>query len=587
MHNRIFFETNAVSLLLGAFLNFRNGRLLWALLLLPLSVLSTNGESLRDDFKEHYQGRQTVYLPGIDTTVDLDIYHDRARSNDPENRITTFVHPSKGMTPFPADKLPARVVVYMMNGNYPRIGKESDRSIISDLLEEGYIVAVADFKNHPLAFSPRFDHDLNIIYKQIYGHGYPSLLEPLNLIPHKYNCYFLPAGYRIARDLEFWNIREHGAPAGMDHILTTYNRDIQKKFDTQPVNSVEEITGKDGKPLDSEFYRMRMDIIYPSDPEAPVPLICNFSSAHSRDLNGSPGEMRMHMAGFAQRGYAVAIIDHCFNPVTYEYGYIHPYTLDQFNGLAANSAAIRYLRIHSDQYGINSGKIGVWGHSKAAYAVTRLSDPEHESATEHIVRGAPLPPQPWPGVSSKVNVGYQAMGWGTTLYEYVTADNIPTIIAVGEHDQFGCYKDWPDLVNAYEKNGPRHIALEMLGMGHTWPSGYDDKLSTDRYDIVHRFFDAYLKPQEEPTVLYVTRQGGEVIVHFAPDIDAETIPAGVEIRSSKNNTVLTGTWKASLHNTRFHFKPDIPLDGEIIVRLLPELEDMNGDSLREEKTFVR
>lgn len=530
------------------------------------AAAAAGDEDLPRRFAAEHRGALEFRLPDIEADVALDIYYHKPKT----------------------DGEPARVVVYVMNDGYPRIGMEPDRDILADLIGEGYIVITADFKNHPLAVSPRFDHDLNLLAKAIYGRGQPSFLKRIGLEPYEFGCYFIPAGYRIARNVEFWNIREHGAPGTLEHIVDTYNRFIVPKHGKEPVREAGQMLTKAGEPLDARVYQMYMDIVYPSMPAHTVPLICSFASDHKRNPIGHPNQMRMHMAGFALRGYAVAFIDHCFNPLTHEYGYFGSFTLDPLNGLAANTAAVRFLRLHSAQYGIDPERIGAWGHSKAAYAVTRLSDPKHEGGREHQVAKAGSVSQPWQGVSSRISAGYQSMGFGTMRHEYVTADYVPTIIAVGENDPYGCWEDWPGLTATYEREGVRHLALAMLGMGHTLPAGYDDKLNLDRYEACHRFFDSYLKNAEHPQVIYVARQGGELVALFAPQMDAQTLAEGATVLTADGRPV-AGEWRPALQDTRFHFSPQgqaLP-EQELLVRFAGSVADRQGRTFKTAREYRR
>jgi acetyl esterase/lipase len=499
------------------------------------------GSSLSHDFSSYHRKTLSWNCKKIKKEIDLHVYFkDVSTVNEP-----------------------APVIVYVQNSHDKKIGLEADDNIIADLLRQRYVVITADFNNYPDAFSPYFDDDLYEIFKAIYGEGSTSILKKLNLEPIKYQCYFLPAGYRIERNIEFWDIQKHGAQGTMQHIVDTYNKFIVKKYDKPFGVEPNGMLTPDNTPLSSDIYKLRMDIIYPSIVAENVPLICNFCTNQLRDPYGDPKakETRMHMAGFAMRGYACAFIDHCWNPLVRYYGYFGSFTLDPFNGLAANTAAIRYLRGHAARYNIDPEYIGAWGHSKGAYAVTRLSDPNHERQKENKLfdtnQKSPEP-QPWPGYSSKIAVGYQSMGFGTMEHEYVKSNYVPTIIACGEYDPYGSWKDWPDLVKTYEDKKVNYLALGMLHMGHTFPSGFDKELNADRYVVCQTFFDQYLKIKENlpPAVLYVKAVKNNVIVHFAPVMDLNSVMSGLEIFKMPGDTKVNGQWKTSRGNTMYTFMPD-------------------------------
>jgi len=275
------------------------------------------------------------------------------------------------------------------------------------------------------------------------------------------------------------------------------------------------------------------------------------------------------------RGYAYAIIDHCYNPVALDYGHFKGgYSLDNFNGLKAYTAAVRFLRTHANAYHIDPRYIGGWGHSKGSYAITRLSDPKHaEGNTEHQqLEGEPNGSpehQPWPGHSSRITAGYQSMGNGTRRSaQYVTEDYAPTLVACGELDHFNHWLDWPQALNAYESVDANHVGLGMLGLGHELPYGRDEKLGVDRYQLVMDFFDRYLKVEEKlgPVVLFTTPRDQEtdvdasaaISIQFAPVMDETSIVDGqsVKITRSSDGSQVKGSWTSSRGNARYTFTPE-------------------------------
>jgi hypothetical protein len=218
--------------------------------------------------------------------------------------------------------------------------------------------------------------------------------------------------------------------------------------------------------------------------------------------------------------------------------------------------------------------------------VTRLSDPHHESQGEHKTLGT-LPPQPWPGQSSVIRAGYQSMGFGTLEHRYVVPDYVPTIIACGKNDR-RLWADWPALMSVYEKQGVNHLALAMLEFGHTFPSGYDQTLNIDRYEVCHTFFDRYLKVKEnpEPAVLYVKADSGVITVHFAPEMNAASVRNGVEVLGADGRLV-EGIWEASLQDTRYEFKPSAPAlaDEEWTIVVKRMAHDRSGRASGRERSY--
>ena len=264
-----------------------------------------------------------------------------------------------------------------------------------------------------------------------------SLLEDLNLKPKEFRCFFLPEGYRVATDLVYWELDKHAAFGTMEYIMNSYNEDIVPKLPgLKPVTSPKDMVDRYGNPFD---FTIKMDIVYPSQAKKKIPAIIFSAWLAPRNPNGEPITYLPHFAGFTTRGYVYIVMGHCFNPCVQHYFHYGKFTLDQWNGFACYSAAMRYINANAGKYSINTDHIGMAGHSKGEYAITRLSDPHHEggkeiSRFEGFPEGSPEP-QPWPGYPSNISAGYQSMGMGLFEPEYITPDYAPTIVACGENER--------------------------------------------------------------------------------------------------------------------------------------------------------
>jgi hypothetical protein len=107
----------------------------------------------------------------------------------------------------------------------------------------------------------------------------------------------------------------------------------------------------------------------------------------------------------------------------------------------------------------------------------------------------------------------------------------------------------------------------MHGLGHEVPYGYDEKMGVDRYQLMHDFFDQYLKVEDKlpPVVLIISPRNNkedvspaaEISIDFAPVIDAQGIinGKGILITHKKNNQEVSGSWKVSHGGTKFTFLP--------------------------------
>ena len=514
------------------------------------------------ELQSYLRQSTTWHSPKLEKDIPLNIYFADKRSASPQQ---------------------APVIVYVKGLAAERVGQESDLAILSDYIEQRYIVITVDYGGDARAVSPAIDEDLHAILGVVYGTD-PSrerivdspLLSALGLEPTPARCFFLPAGYRVATDLVFWEVDKHGSHGTMKRVVQAYNEQVVNERGRHHVpgrsriSSPDELIERDGSPLD---YKHRMDIIYPSQAKKKAPLIFWVSTTTIRAPSSSPSGYRPHMTGFPMRGYAYAIFDHCYNPVALRYGHYKGHALSNINGLKSYTAAIRFIRAHADDYNIDSRYIGGWGHSKGAYALVRLSDPNHaeRGVERQILEGEPEgspEPQPWPGYSSRIAAGYQSMGNGTRWSsQYVTADYAPTIVACGEHDHFNHWRDWPQVLKAYESVDANHVALGMLGLGHELAHGRDEALGVDRYELVMNFFDRYLKVEENlaPVVLYMTppdkvedvAPSEPIVIQFAPVMDESSVVdgRGVKITRSSDSSSVEGSWSSSRGGARFTFTP--------------------------------
>ncbi len=446
------------------------------------------------------------------------------------------------------------VLVYIKNHGHERIGTEPDSSILLDYIAEHYIVITVDFENDPQAVSPHFDKDLHQLFGAIYEQGENSLFEGINLSPRIYRCFFVPAGCRVATDLVYWELDKHGANGTLEFIMERYNEKIAGiVYGKEKVTSPEEMTDRQGRPFQ---YKLAMDIVYPSMSDKKVPIIVYASTQVTRHPNVAPQTYRPHMLGFTMRGYAYAIIDHCYDPLRRHF-WFNPgnFSLNPWNGLASSTAAIRFIRANAQKFNIDERYIGAMGHSKGEYTVARLSDPDHinqdeQRKLEGYPEGSPEP-QPNPEYSSQITVGYQSPG---SWPQYVSSNDVPTIVTHGAKDRMG--RKYIETFDQLEKLDVIHVSMLMKGLGHELPYGYDEELGVDRYRLVHDFFDSYLKVEENlPPVVLGVAHSDKVSIHFAPEMDVNSVRSGVKLIPVNTNKPLKGTWETSRQNTKFTFNP--------------------------------
>jgi hypothetical protein len=494
----------------------------------------------------------------------------------------------------------AEVIVYLKNKAWDRIGQESDLSILQDYIQKKFIVITVDYEKEVRAVSPYFDKDLHDILKAVYGFKTESLLKDINLMPKDFRCFFLPEGYRVSTNLVYWEIDKHAVYGTMEFIMQSYNEDIVSKYPgLKQVSSPTEMADKKGKPFD---YKIKMDIIYPSQPKKKLPVVIYSDYFSTRNPNSSPDNYLPHFAGFTTRGYVYVDMGHCFNPCVTHFFHFSKFTLDHENGYACYTAAVRYLRANAQKYSMNTDHIGVAGISKGEYAITRLSDPHHETRKEEVNKFKDFPegspePQPWQGYSSKIQVGMQGMGMGLFEPEFITPDYAPNLIICGEHDRDVITSAHHVFVKRCEELDANHLDLFMQGLGHEFPHGYDETTGVDRYRLVHDFFDHYLKVEDKlpPVVLVVSpfnnkkdvSPSASISVQLAPVIDEKNIleKKGIRIILTKTNKEISGNWKVSHGGTKFTFTPDQPLqkNEEYKINVTNQVKDKAGIKLGKEK----
>ena len=495
----------------------------------------------------------------------------------------------------------AEVIVYLKNKAWDRIGKESDLSILRDYIQKKFIVITVDYGNDPHAVSPHFDNDLHELLKGVYGFQTASFLNDIHLMPKDFRCFFLPEGYRVATDLVYWEIDKHGVYGAMEYIMQSYNEDIVPKYPgLKSVSSPAEMVDRKGNPFD---YKIKMDIVYPSQPRKKLPVIFCSETMSTRNPNEMPSKYIPHFAAFTTRGYVYVVIGHCFNPCVAHFFHFSKFTLDHENGYACYTAAMRYLHANADKYSMNVNHIGGSGYSKGEYAITRLSDPHHETRKEEVQKFKGFPegspqPQPWQGYSSSIQAGMQGMGMGLFETEFITADYVPNLIICGEHDREVITEAHHVFVKRLEALDANHLDLFMKGQGHELPYGYDEKLGVDRYQLVQDFFDSYLKTEDKlpPVVLVISPFNNQedipdsstISVQFAPVIEKKSIlvKKGVIIIRAKTRKEINGSWKISHGGTKFTFTPEQPLHKNewYIIKATSRVKDNAGIKLDKEKT---
>lgn len=203
-------------------------------------------------------------------------------------------------------------VVYLKNLNISRRGRDEDGQIIGGLINDGHLVVVIDYAKSPAAVSPAINRDILKLRTDIADGKKRNFLldQPIDVN----RLFIIPEGFTLRRDIEF---------------------------------------ARDGARV------LGADVIYPSNPAQPVPLLMeitcdnvnrmgSFSLLYCRDTL---------MEGAAFAGFAAAMVDHPVRP---------PYKgLDDPmpESLHRMQAAVAKLRSLKSELPLN-GRIGAIGFSR-------------------------------------------------------------------------------------------------------------------------------------------------------------------------------------------------------------------------------
>ena len=318
------------------------------------------------------------------------------------------------------------VVLYVVNTNIDRIGTKSDVEIISGLLDRGYVVAVADYKNSNKTVTPDLDWSAQGLREKLYkGEFFSDVTDKIGNGKYVTN-FILPAGYDVAPYQVFWEIDKHAADGSIEKIVENWNTDFrssQNKDDlvywcdengnrkatwnapdgSQPqwlnasgqadsngkyikvkytkAESIGDCVNPDGSPIDLTLYA---HVIYPTNPVEAVPVM-NLASC-GLYLSSAPTSEDEYcdFTGFLFNGYAGMIYDYLWYPMARQFGVYDGnssngavtgdhmnYALHLWNDKLVNTAAMRFIRHlavdESEKYNLDTDHMGVIGLSKGSW----------------------------------------------------------------------------------------------------------------------------------------------------------------------------------------------------------------------------
>ena len=298
-------------------------------------------------------------------------------------------------------------IVYAINTNTERVGTDSNKTIITDMLSKGYMVVVVDYLNNPLATGHALDDSAQMASQHVkFGHwiqGNSKISAVTNWDSRYFKTYVCPSGYNVLLDQVFWSIDKHSADGTLEKIVENWNTDFKgtkaDKFvkwatgDTtatrktvakasdgsNPVwynasgkedanglytkvkytvaSTITDCVNPDGSPLDMD---LKMHVVYPTKPEKEVPVLSvSCCWGYPTVTEQCYTDLCSHHSGALFRGYAGAVYEYLWHPMAADdsFGYYDGnaaagsvthdhmnYSIHLYNDKLVNTASQRYLR---------------------------------------------------------------------------------------------------------------------------------------------------------------------------------------------------------------------------------------------------
>lgn len=310
------------------------------------------------------------------------------------------------------------VIIYVVNTNIERVGTDSDVSIITSMLNRGYIVVVFDYKNNIKATGQPLEWSVQEMRVNVKNKTY--LKDSCFPAGTYYDNYMVPAGYDVSLNNVYWEMDKHASAGTFDLLVNNWNTDFRNikgdklvkwvhedgtrkttlsgaqwfnasgasdadgeytKVKYTVAENITDCVKPDGSPLD---LNQSMSIVYPTNPANKVPVYCMASS--SEYLAATPQVAdRVHFNGFVFRGYAGVVFEYGYFPMARDdsYGVYNGskttyssavtndsdnYAVHMYDDKRVNTAAIRYIRYlalsQPDTFKLDTDHIGVVGNSK-------------------------------------------------------------------------------------------------------------------------------------------------------------------------------------------------------------------------------
>ncbi len=244
--------------------------------------------------------------------------------------------------------------------------------------------------------------------------------------------------------------------------------------------------------------RQKLDLYLPTKREGKLPLVV---WVHGGGWKGG-SKSRCPARFLVPRGYAVASVGYRLSPDAK-----FPAQIEDCR------AAIRWLRAHADEYGIDGSRIGVWGGSAGGHLVSLLgttAEMKKFDRGENLTTSARVQAVvDWFGpadLTAGARFGQEAIsallgGQGSAVQElareaspllHATKDDAPFLIIHGDKDPLVPIEQSRRFAEGLQKAKVPVTLVVLNGAGHGGPQF----LTAEELDRIDGFFAEYLKPQK-------------------------------------------------------------------------------------------
>ena len=336
------------------------------------------------------------------------------------------------------------IVVYTVNHpTVQRVGTDSNKTIITSMLNKGYVVIVLDFLNNGditttdiANYTQQFRQDI-VNKKVITYSGFPS--------GNPRETFIAPSGCNVLLQQVFWSIDKHSAEGTLEKIVENWNTDFRTTKGGKLVKwvhsdgtrkkvldgatwhdadgsantsggqytyvkytvaeTITDCVDPDGSFIDMDLY---INVVYPTSPKTEVPVMSLANSSGYPTTSVTSADLRPHSNDFLYNGYANVVFDYMWEPMSRNasWGYYDGsqgntkdhmnYGLMMYNDKLVNTAAMRYLRNLSlsdktGEYNFDLDAFGVYGNSKGgwfSYLGEAVLQKELVSSTEGMTKDA-------------------------------------------------------------------------------------------------------------------------------------------------------------------------------------------------------